>query len=446
MNTFQKFSGVVMAFCSTSGAQARRVTAFAIIGLFLAFPGRGVADEGKQLFDPVGLFLTWQRDPTTTMTIDWHTEPGQGERDSVVQYTIDGVDGWQEAKGDVRPFPFSDRTVHRVELEGLTPDTQYRFRFGEDSKSYLFRTMPAVLDRPLRFINGGDTKPNESFLRMNKVARGYDPAFIVWGGDLAYCDGNPKRVGSWYAWFDGIKETLVHEDGRVIPIIVTIGNHEIFRHEGSVRLAVRAGMSEEEAKEFFAGHGLSGGEAPYYFALMAFPGYPSYNTLDFGDYLTLIALDSQHYSPIAGKQAEWLGKALAERKGRPHIFPFYHLPAYPSAKSFTSGAAHNIRQLWSPLFEASGVRVALEHDNHTYKRTHPILAGEINPKGIIYVGDGSWGATKRQRARSEEQDHFIDKFSESCHGIVITLDGNDQHFLVVDEFGEIIDKFQSVVR
>jgi hypothetical protein len=446
MNIFQNCRGGVMAFCLPWGVLVRRATALAILGLFLAIPAVAGADEEKEQFDPVGLFLTWQRDPTTTMTIDWHTEPAQGERDSVVQYTIDGVDGWQEAKGDVRPFPFSDRLVHRVELKGLKPDTQYRFRFGEDSKSYLFRTMPATLDRPLRFINGGDTLPNERFLRMNKVARGYDPAFIVWGGDLAYCDGNPRKVGSWYAWFDGIKNTLVHEDGRVIPIIVTIGNHEIFRHEGSVRLAVQAGMSEEEAKEFFAGHGLSGGEAPYYFTLMAFPGYPSYNTLDFGDYLSLIALDSEHYSPIEGEQTEWLAKALAERKGRPHIFPFYHYPAYPSAKGFTRGAARKIRQNWSPLFEANGVRVALEHDNHTYKRTHPILAGEINPKGILYVGDGSWGVNTRQRARSEEQDHFIDKFSESCHGIVITLDGNNQHFLVVDEFGEIIDQFEPPAR
>lgn len=29
-------------------------------------------------FDPSGILLTWQRDPSTTMTVDWHSIDGLG--------------------------------------------------------------------------------------------------------------------------------------------------------------------------------------------------------------------------------------------------------------------------------------------------------------------------------------------------------------------------------
>src|SRR5687768_4994788 len=37
-----------------------------------------VPGAGAEPFDPAGIVLTWQRDPTTTMTIDWHSIDGVG--------------------------------------------------------------------------------------------------------------------------------------------------------------------------------------------------------------------------------------------------------------------------------------------------------------------------------------------------------------------------------
>lgn len=33
----------------------------------------------------------------------------------------------------------------------------------------------------------------------------YDPHFVLWGGDLAYVNGNPEAVKRWYDWFDACK-------------------------------------------------------------------------------------------------------------------------------------------------------------------------------------------------------------------------------------------------
>ncbi len=415
---------------------------YIVIPLLALFSPISAAEQ----FDPVGLFLTWQQDPTTTMTIDWHTLPGDGERSSVLQYKERGSDTWHEAEGDARPFPFSDRTIHRVEVTGLAPATTYRFRFGDDSVSYLFRTMPATLEEPIVFINGGDTLPTDHFREMNAVAASYDPEFIFWGGDLAYGDGNPLQIQRWYNWFDGIKADLIDDEGRVIPIVVTIGNHEIFREAGAIRVAVRSGMSEDEAKAFFNDAGLQHGDAPFYFTLFAFPGEQGYNVLDFGDYLSLIALDSAHYVPIEGDQTDWLRQTLAERAGRPHIFPFYHVPAYPSARPFSTGASRRIRVNWVPLFEEFGVQVAFEHHDHTYKRTHPLLGGEINEQGIIYLGDGAWGVSRRDFRDEEPQLTYINKFEKSTNGIIISIDYNQREFKVVNQENEVLDQFSIPVR
>lgn len=57
---------------------------------------------------PVGLFLTWQRDPTTTMTIDWHTLPEDHERQPVLQFKRIGTETWQTVDGESHPFPYTD--------------------------------------------------------------------------------------------------------------------------------------------------------------------------------------------------------------------------------------------------------------------------------------------------------------------------------------------------
>lgn len=43
------------------------------LAVFTAFTAFAFAEP----FAPSGIFLTWQHDPTTTMTIDWHSIDGE---------------------------------------------------------------------------------------------------------------------------------------------------------------------------------------------------------------------------------------------------------------------------------------------------------------------------------------------------------------------------------
>ncbi len=388
------------------------------------FMGRLVLEDGRM---PPGLLLTWQRDPTTTMTIDWHRRGRDAAEPPVIEVRPRGDDEWRAVEAERMPFPFSDRIVDRIELVGLEPGSEYEFR-SSGSRVFYFRTMPAHLERPLRFAQGGDTLHGRELMEMtNRAAMEHDPEFVVWGGDFAYADGWHRHTWRWFMWFDINMNTLIADDGRVVPIIGGIGNHEVWQGYHNDR------MVDDEARLQFA---------PFFFTFFAFPGLPGYNVLDFGDYLTLIALDSDHANPIAGEQTEWLDGVLRERRNFKHVLPFYHVPAFPSTKDFetaSGGRSRLIRDHWVPLFEYHGVRVAFEHHDHAYKRTHPIREGKIDPAGVVYLGDGSWGVGARQIYQPDAW-YFAKTLGGVQHAIIVTLYPDRQEYLMIDGEGNVFDE------
>ena len=410
-----------------------RSSAFYGISISLLLFGIAVHLSVAQVpVEPAGLHLTWQFDPTTTMTIDWHTEPGD-QSDHVLQYKRIGSSDWQDMESSSLEYPYSDRTIHRVEITGLEPDTEYRFRVGEFTREYKFRTMPGQLDRPIRFAVGGDTGRGETMRKVNRIAAQYDVEFVAWGGDLSYADGRAEEYERWHQWFENNMEGLITDDGRVIPILTAIGNHEMKRQRGGNYWFL---FDDYEPTDQWRT-----ANAPYFMQLFAFPGQPGYGVLDFGDYMSIFLLDSDHANPVKGRQTRWLEREMRERdrRGVTHIFPVYHIAAFPSHRSFTSRVQVNIREAWVPLFEKYGVRVAFEAHDHTYKRTHPILNEEISGDGIVYIGDGAWGV--RPREGNNRDAWYINQFASNNHAIIVTLDGKTQEYIVVDEEGNVFDNY-----
>ena len=120
------------------------------------------------LFEPISLFLTWQRDPTTTMTIQWIGVPGE-TTDTNIYYTPDQripiftsliATPWKTQKTLTKPYPMTGFLVYRAELTNLSPGTDYQFRIGKYSPTYRFSTMPAKATDTIHFISGGDVSVN----------------------------------------------------------------------------------------------------------------------------------------------------------------------------------------------------------------------------------------------------------------------------------------------
>ncbi len=318
--------------------------------------------------------------------------------------------------------------LRRVELSGLAPDTVYDLSLEGKTGGFSFRTMPASLTRPVRIAIGGDTMHRRKWLEeTNRVVMQHDPDFILWGGDLADTNARQELLYRWEDWFSGIKETLVTADGRVVPVVVAIGNHDVMsgyceKHEGyEATDAWRARL------------------APQFYELFPFPGQPGYAALDFGHYLSLIVLDSGHTNPIAGAQTVWLESALKARAKVPHVLPIYHVPAYPSVKDYDGKYETRVRQAWPPLFDRYAVRTAFENHNHAYKRTHPIAGGEVKEGGTVYFGDGGWGITPRQ-VHPASSTWYLAQAIASRYALILTLEGGKQHFTTINDGGEVIDE------
>lgn len=311
------------------------------------------------------LYLSWYDDPTTTMTIQWHT-PFKELGDTI--YLSDGQE-WAAINGT--HIHLDQVLVHSAALDHLQPNTEYSFYIGSDPKVYKFRTAPANLDEPLRFLVGGDIYLNRRiFQYMGKTVLKNDPRFIVLGGDIAYALGGPRFHSSLRQWLDFLKDWMTHmirKDGLIIPFLIVPGNHDI---------------AADNYETFFS--------------LFAFPQKRLYRTVDFGSYLSLILLDTGHFHQIEHQQTLWLDKALSARTSIPYRFAIYHEAAYPSFYPYLDPTPKKIRTFWVPLFEKYKISAAFENHNHTFKRTYPIKANQIDPEGIVYIGDGSWGVLPRR--------------------------------------------------
>lgn len=382
---------------------------------------------------PYALYLSWQQDPTTTMTVQWITDPGHRLPD--IEYWI-GDDEFQRTTAATTPMVFTDRTVHTAELTGLSPGEEYGFRLvgsglGETTRDFSFRTMPADADQPLRIAIGGDIRHRAEW--MEKTARQamrFDPDFMIWGGDFAYADGKEENLGRWDEFFGVLMDTLITDDGRVVPVVMGIGNHEVEGHYywGNDRTREAYRDTDEFRSKL----------APYFYNMFVFPGQPGYNALDFGDYLSLIVLDTDHTGPVEGKQTQWLRERLAERGSVTHVVPIYHVPAFPSVRDYDGGTPSRIREHWVPLFEQHGVRVAFEHHDHAYKRTVPIRGGAMDETGITYIGDGAWGVGTRE-VHDPEQTWYLERAESKRHFILMTITGEHLDLKAIDENGELID-------
>jgi acid phosphatase type 7 len=370
---------------------------------------------------PDSLFLTWQRDPTTTMTVQWVGPATTAE--TAVHYAPLAAEQWRTAPTVIKPYPNTDLKVYRCELSGLVPGTEYRFLLGKTPVAYRFRTMPAKATDTIQFVSGGDAGVDEHAIGTNIIAAKQEPYFALIGGDLAYDDGTKPQI--FLKFLQNYRAQMVDPKGRLIPMLSCIGNHE-----------VQGGYKAKRA------------QSPAY--LSVFDGLFSEKTfgvLDIGDYLSLVLLDTGHIEPIAGEQTDWLLHALADRQDRPHLIVANHVPAYPSFRAPESGAGktgtgEDQRKFWSPLFEKFNVDVVLEHHDHTFKRTHPLTGGHIDKNGVLYLGDGSWG--KLRVPKKGEDRPYLAAVSEAYHMTVHRLEGQHRFHVALEESGKVADVCMTV--
>ena len=397
---------------------------------------------------PTTLFLTYHADPCRSVTAQW-LAPGSDPEAVAVRYRRRGLNlGGPGYKGELKaarlPYPLgvskNGKPIahppelegvcrYRVEMNGLVPGSEYEFQIGTAGvgKWHRFRTMPLKQTDSFSFITGGDCSINDHCIANNKVAARQDPMFAVVGGDLGYDNGQAAMVS--VKFIENYARTMIDSEGRLIPMVAILGNHE-----------VSGAYNQPRAN------------APFFMAF--FDGLykeATYAALDFGDYLSLILLDTQHVSPIGGAQTEFLQRALAARVGRDHLLVVNHVPAYPSYREpgniddpDEGGTGGGNRKHWVPLFERYQVDAVLEHHDHTFKRTYFLKDGSPHPGGILYLGDGSWG--KLRPAKTPEERPYLAVSRTDYHLTLHRLEGKERYHLALGETGKVLDLVRGAKR
>lgn len=359
------------------------------------------------------MMATWQRDPTTTVTLQWLGAQKEDGATRNLWYRRSGTKTWREVSHVMRPFPRTQLWQFRAELTGLEPDSTYRVRVGLDSPQVSVRTMPAKATNEITFVSGGDSGTGDAARRTNKLAAIQSPRFVLLGGDLAYENG--QSTSRILQFLDQYSADLRDDRGHLIPLIACIGNHETVN-----------GFNQRRE------------DAPFFYTL--FDGLFSdtgYTTLDFGDYLSLVLMDSGHTSKIEGEQTSWLSRTLKEREEMPNVFVANHVPMYPCVRSSDGEASAAMRKHWSPLIERYNVDAVLEHHDHAFKRTHRMSDGLVNDRGVLYLGDGSWG--KIRSPEPPDKRSFLAASAESYHLSLHRLQGKDRFHMALSDSGKVVD-------
>ena len=370
------------------------------------------------------VYLTWSdEDTSTTMTVNYHTRgsfegthvyydtrPRHGELASYASH----------ARGFERRIEGVDRTVHVVPLTRLQPGATYWFVAGDPrsgfSEERSFRTLPGD-NSPVSFVAGGDMSTGWLPRLTSWQAARTDPSFALLGGDLAYCRGRPDGYLRWEKWFADWEATMRAPDGRLIPLVAAIGNHD--RKEGG-------GRDPAKVAPWFTGF------------LYQDPDGRSYFARRFGSRVALFVLDTGHLAPIEGAQRDWLEAELRAKADVPVKFALYHVALFPAHQPFLE-TVESGRANWLPLFDRFRLTAAFEHHGHLQKRTLPLRAGVPvgDGSGTVYFGDGCWGKSHAKSTRPG-RDYLAASFPER-HFWKVTVSEQGARYQAIDGFGRVFD-------
>ena len=375
---------------------------------------------------PTLVHLSWAEDDVYhTIAAVWWTEAGAAT--TMVYDTVsheDAVDYQFTASGEAYTIaPEVDRHgneittsfpgyFHEVDLEGLDPGTRYYFRVGGGgvwSREWSFRTIG--LDEDVKFVTGGDSRrpyaaaeikynpyaiSNWPYARdaVTQGAAGEDPDFVWFSGDMV---NSGNSWDNWQNWLESMEENLVTSDGRMIPIVGVIGNHELGEY-----------ADVESTPAWFQG-------------IFANPGDELTFALNFPNlHLTTLRADGgcvgtwwEPSEDQAKAQKDWLEADLQGSDAEWKLAGF-HVPYFSCFEQGTGYASEPFLYHWAEILQDNGADAVFSGHVHNFLRSWPISITEViteangtyydytaeavytltpsSADGVTYVVQGAWGA------------------------------------------------------
>jgi hypothetical protein len=298
---------------------------------------------------------------------------------------------------------------HHAPLTGLAPGTVYYLAVKTADgigREYHFKTAPKD-GQTFKLIYAGDSRTHPDMARKisEQISQMIDEddsiAALLHGGDYAVT----TRRDVWIEWLDAYALSTT-EDGKLLPIIPVIGNHDV----------------HGESPIFRQAYGYPGGTNDYYTCRLT----PS---------VGILCLNTE--ISAEGDQRKFLQESLIglQKDQVKWQIAAFHKPVYPGVKKPSAGKVS-----WVPLFEEYNIDLVLESDGHCIKRTVPIRGDKESADGIVYLGEGGYGAPQRDPKLDRWYLQGDNAFAgRGDHIMILEITPDAINYSAVLDTGEIVD-------
>ena len=378
---------------------------------------------------PDQIHLSWSGDKVNTyssMTVSWISEVLQ-----TPEFVVYGTTTSDFSTVKAQKTIVDGKSFQKVFLNNLKPSTTYFYSCGSKesgwSKNYTFKTGPLPgKDKIVKVGVWGDTQNNdfnEQFEKTTQIIKQLvllKPDFTLHMGDMVE---NGSILPSWLNFLN-----LAQPLNANIPMMQTLGNHDIENHKG------------ENFQQPFAS----------FFQLFSLPQDGVDYSFDYGNthfvciFSGFAKAASENgllrYSP-SSKEYSWLEKDLSKARNNPKIewiVAYTHYPPY----AFGVSGVQKWQEAITPLFDKFHVDLCLSGHRHVYERHYPVYAGirTTEGKGTVYITNGTAGGSPQGIGGKEMPTMAFTSSEKMYNYALMTIDGKKLTYEVFDINAKKIDE------
>jgi acid phosphatase type 7 len=221
-------------------------------------------------------------------------------------------------------------------------------------------------------INAGDSGYTHASHNLSKLVVKYKPDIFFMGGDVAYDNNIPACAYTW-DFFLNMIEGISNEVGYIIPLVLTVGNHDVGLNELS---GINITLDKTPFFIYFPQHFHRDASGNITNKVPPINNRSSFNRYIFGNVI-YITLDSGYLHGFDGLQKIFIKESFEINKKKVK-FVNYHVPIYSICENFDKDPRRYLYALfhWVPLFDEYKVMTAFENHIHSFKRTKPLKSNQ----------------------------------------------------------------------
>lgn len=311
--------------------------------------------------------------------------------------------------------------THRVDIDGLEPDTLYMFRVQGDGTWSGWRQLrtTATLDKPLTLLYFGDTQ-NKNLSHVSRVTReamrrAGEATIALYAGDLVSEAIDDNEWGEWFEAAGDLPDVML-----VAP---AIGNHEYWEEFEDTPQERRV-LGDHWRMSYALPRNGAGGR------------HTAHTTYWFdAQGVRFVVLDGTSALDLGSveEQARWLDRVLSVNPQRWSVVMIHQPMFSPRGR----GASDKLRAALVPVIDKHMVDLVLQGHDHTYGRRSGKRKGQTLPQYIVSV------AGPKQYRLSEEAKRTMDPIAEDTQLFqVIRVEKDRLRYQAYTVTGRLYDDFE----